>query len=110
VTQSSPDSATLTVEELATVRSMLKQSGYDDRAPHYECYKDFDCIKFYELCMAQAALEWRKIVPTHDRIEKLEEALQIIAETANYLGNGTGVVGDLEKIARAALAPEQRRG
>jgi hypothetical protein len=41
------------------------------------------------------------------RIEALEVALEVIAETANYLGNGEGVVGDLEKIARAALAPEQ---
>lgn len=34
---------------------------------------------------------------------KLRAALEIIAETANYLGSGHGVVGDLEKIARAAL-------
>jgi hypothetical protein len=47
--------------------------------------------------------------PAANRIEALEAALQIIAETANYLGNGTGVVGDLEKIARAALAPEQNK-
>jgi hypothetical protein len=50
---------------------------------------------------------WEELKKRADRIEALEAALQIIAETANYLADGNGVVGDLEKIARAALAPEQ---
>jgi len=41
------------------------------------------------------------------RIEALEVALEVIAETANYLGNGEGVVAALEKIARAALVNQQ---
>jgi hypothetical protein len=65
-------------DELAVVRSLLKQSGYDDRAGHYECYKDFDCIKFYRLvCMAQAAT-------SAARIEALENALREIMEPPSH--------------------------
>lgn len=35
---------------------------------------------------------------------RLRAALEVVAETANYLCGGEGVVGDLEKIARAALS------
>ena len=44
----------------------------------------------------------RQLVDANARIEALEAALREIAETASYLDIAT----DIEKVARAALAPE----